>query len=1024
MGLRNVFACLVHEKQECVIDLVRNLSCLDPESQILLYNGGKNPDLLRRHFPFDRYPVIIHPRPRPMAWGKLHGFALDCMQFVRENHAFDTLTIVDSDQLAARPGYSDYLSRFLADHDNVGLLGCSEHPQPSGTAVGPAAAAYREIELWRPFLRQFKDGEKKFVHWTFWPSTVFTAEAVRELGQLFKRDAQLADIIQRTRIWATEEILFPTLVALLGFKIAINPCSYEYVKYGESYSTGQITQALGKSDVYWVHPVPRQYGHPVRQHIRTRFNHYTKTSDRFPSLAAGGAKPSYLLKRKPILDQMQNIKGWLEEDEAELLIGATSYVLDELAQPHAVVEVGSYCGRATVVLGSVFKALNPAGKVFAIDPHLGRVGALDQGIKGGVSTLKIFRRNMIEADLKTVVQEIRQHSFEVDWNQPIGLLLVDGLHDYINVARDFYHFESWVVPGGLIAFHDYADYYPGVVAFVNEILGSGRYRKVEQAGSMIVLERLPEQTQRESPDAVSAAAAIPKATAPAERKESAPAGAMTDAGVDDRPLVSCIMPTADRRSFVCQAIHYFRQQDYQPRELIIVDTGNDPVADLVPRDPAIRYIRLDGKISLGGKRNAACQAARGDIIVHWDDDDWMADWRLSYQVQKLLEDRADICGLDHLMFYEPASGRAWRYYYPRQKQTPLLAGGSLCYLKRFWKDQPFAEINIGEDAQFIWSKRPKKLLALDDNTFYVAVVHSNNTNPINPKSKRWRRLRTVKIRGLMGENWSFYQIHSTAGKKTGRTFRRSSKAPIEVVNSTPLISCIMPTFKRRLFLPQAITYFRRQTYPNTELVIVDDGPDMPADLIPSDDRIHYIRLDKQVTVGHKRNIAVQRSNGEFIAHWDDDDWYSPDRLQHQIQAMQTGGDQVCGFDTGIFFDVFENTYWSCSPELHARMFFADVNGRSILYAKRLWEKLARYPDMALAEDAHFLRNLSKRNVKITKLENDEKLIYIRHRNNTWHFECGRFMDPAGWRQLQIPNFMLPEDLTFYKGIRKEIRLAA
>jgi hypothetical protein len=124
-SIRNIFACLVHESPECVIDLVRNLHYLDPSSLILLYNGGKNSDLLDTHFPLERYGAVVHPKPRPLAWGKLHDFALDCMQFVLEHHSFDTLTVVDSDQLALRPGYSDHLSRFLLQRPDVGLLGCA-----------------------------------------------------------------------------------------------------------------------------------------------------------------------------------------------------------------------------------------------------------------------------------------------------------------------------------------------------------------------------------------------------------------------------------------------------------------------------------------------------------------------------------------------------------------------------------------------------------------------------------------------------------------------------------------------------------------------------------------------------------------------------------------------------------------------------------------------------------------------------------------------------------------------------------
>src|SRR5258708_38752741 len=90
------------------------------------------------------------------------------------------------------------------------------------------------------------------------------------------------------------------------------------------------------------------------------------------------------------------------------------------------------------------------------------------------------------------------------------------------------------------------------------------------------------------------------------------------------PLASCIMPTAHRRRFVPGAIARFLAQDWPARELIILDDGDDAVGDLAPEHPAIRYIRAPRHTSLGAKRNAACAAARGDIILHWDDDDWYA----------------------------------------------------------------------------------------------------------------------------------------------------------------------------------------------------------------------------------------------------------------------------------------------------------------------------------------------------------------------------------------------------------------
>jgi hypothetical protein len=50
------------------------------------------------------------------------------------------------------------------------------------------------------FLRWFPNGEEKFPHWTFWPSTVFTAEAARALVDVFDRDRRLAELLRRTKI--------------------------------------------------------------------------------------------------------------------------------------------------------------------------------------------------------------------------------------------------------------------------------------------------------------------------------------------------------------------------------------------------------------------------------------------------------------------------------------------------------------------------------------------------------------------------------------------------------------------------------------------------------------------------------------------------------------------------------------------------------------------------------------------------------------------------------------------------------
>ena len=486
--VRNVYACLVHEREDCILDLVRNLRYVDPDSTILLYNGSENPALLRNQAAWACLGAVVHPRPRPMQHGYLHPFALDSIAFALENLPFDTLTIVDSDQLAIRGGYPAFLGQFLASRATVGLLSnrperLTQHTQD----IWPVAQAFKEYDLWKPWLRRFAEGESKFVHWTFWPSTVFTADAARDLVRLFREDTQLQHLMTQTKIWATEEIILPTLIRLLGYDIAQNPCNHTYVQYQKTYSTQELTQALGQPNAYWIHPVERQYENPLRQLARQHLNHYI-TADEPETCVSAAALP--LFKPLALLNQVKSIEGWLSDPEAELLMGIAIRACQEASEAPVLVEIGSYHGKATVLLASIVQAFCPAARVVAIDPHDGRLGAVDQGLHVRPPSLTPFQNNLAKAAVADVVEIRQSRTDEVAWQTPIALLLIDGLHDYPNVARDFWHFADHLCPGSYVAFHDYAEYYPGVKAFVRELLTAGAYRKIECAETLMILQKL------------------------------------------------------------------------------------------------------------------------------------------------------------------------------------------------------------------------------------------------------------------------------------------------------------------------------------------------------------------------------------------------------------------------------------------------------------------------------------------------------------------------------------------------------
>jgi glycosyltransferase involved in cell wall biosynthesis len=222
------------------------------------------------------------------------------------------------------------------------------------------------------------------------------------------------------------------------------------------------------------------------------------------------------------------------------------------------------------------------------------------------------------------------------------------------------------------------------------------------------------------------------------------------------------MPTADRRRFVPDAIENFLAQTYPNGELVIVDDGSDAVGDLVPEHPAIRYVRLDGKLNTGVKRNAACAVARGEIIVHWDDDDWSAPDRVEVQVAALL-DGADVCGLRDLLFYHRAANEGWRYRYPPHAR-PWVAGGTMCYWRSVWETHPFADVRQGEDTQFVWSQRSLAVHAIDRRDLYVATIHPGNTSVKRTSGRRWSAVPVAELEAVLGDAAPRYLAHQVAGR--------------------------------------------------------------------------------------------------------------------------------------------------------------------------------------------------------------------------------------------------------------------
>ena len=103
----------------------------------------------------------------------------------------------------------------------------------------------------------------------------------------------------------------------------------------------------------------------------------------------------------------------------------------------------------------------------------------------------------------------------------------------------------------------------------------------------------------------------------------------------NEPLVSCLCVTENRRAFIPWLLWNFDRQLWRRRELVIVDSSEPPLEPLERKD--VRVIHAPLGTSLGKKRNLALEAARGQMVAWFDDDDWQHPKRLSLLVPLLRE---------------------------------------------------------------------------------------------------------------------------------------------------------------------------------------------------------------------------------------------------------------------------------------------------------------------------------------------------------------------------------------------------
>ena len=196
----------------------------------------------------------------------------------------------------------------------------------------------------------------------------------------------------------------------------------------------------------------------------------------------------------------------------------------------------------------------------------------------------------------------------------------------------------------------------------------------------------------------------------------------------------------------------------------------------------------------------------------------------------------------------------------------------------------------------------------------------------------------------------------------------------------PLVSCLMVTRERPALAQRAIQCFRKQTYPNKELVVVDDDPhdelERWVDAL-HDPQIQYMKLpDENKALGELRGISLREARGEYISQWDDDDMSHPERLRIQMLAIST-----LNVDAAF---LHRQLLWC--PEKRYLGISSYRLLENTMVAKK--EKLGDYRSLEKGEDTPLCHELIKTS-DVALCDRPNLYIYVFHNKNTWgesHFK--------------------------------------
>lgn len=265
--------------------------------------------------------------------------------------------------------------------------------------------------------------------------------------------------------------------------------------------------------------------------------------------------------------------------------------------------------------------------------------------------------------------------------------------------------------------------------------------------------------------------------------------------------------------------------------------------------------------------------------------------------QGLFEDTQDV------YWYNSRHGHHTQDYFSYDLADGAVMGGSVLHLviqiAFYMGFDPIYLIGVDANYKILDTVQQSGRTFADGNLQFLKSTEDDDPNHFDAryfgKNRRWHNPNVMQM--IEG----FSRCREAIEAKGGHIYNATLGGKLEVMERTifedifnseftpkPTISIIMPAYNAAAYIDQAIDSVVNQSYRNWELLVVNDGSaDQTAEVVAryKDRRVRLISQDNKGR-SQARNTALAVARGDYIAFLDADDYYSPEKLERQLQFLQ------------------------------------------------------------------------------------------------------------------------------------------